>query len=82
MIESLEAKGQIDALGSLSDDEGTESEEEEEEEEEEGDVSANGRLKEETADILETEERKSSSPAHPSQEPQPVSHLVEVAASS
>ena len=34
--ESLEAKGLIDALGSLSDDEGLESEEEEEEEEEEG----------------------------------------------
>ena len=34
--ESLEAKGLIDALGSLSDDEGLESDEEEEEEEGEG----------------------------------------------
>ena len=35
MRESLEAKGLVDLLGSLSDDEGVESEEEEEEQEEE-----------------------------------------------
>ena len=40
--ESLEAKGLVDFLGSLSDDEGLESEEEEEEEEEEGEGESEG----------------------------------------
>ena len=40
--ESLEAKGLIDALGSLSDDEGVESDEEGEEEEEEGEGGESG----------------------------------------
>ncbi len=69
--ESIEAKGLVDALGSLSDDEGIDSEEEGEGEGEEGDD-----------EIPEEEQAETSGPSHPPPELQPVSHLVEVAASS
>ena len=64
MRESLEAKGLIDALGSLSDDEGVENDSEEEEEGEDGesgtgeaDQSRDKELLEEESPIPKTDDR-------------------------
>ena len=79
MRESLEAKGLLDYLGSLSDDEGVESEEEDGEEEE-GNVSTGERTQ--VREAASTSEREVLSPTHPLEESQPVSRFIELAASS